>query len=106
MNMKKLTTYALCLLIAVLPACQAFTPQQRESGKIAVQDAYEKGQLTQQQRDDAIAALEGESVDWTSLLTTGGSIIASILLGVPVAVGVVQRKRGPTEAQRQAARKA
>jgi cytochrome P450 len=105
--MKKLTTYVLCLLIAVLPACQAFTPQQIESGKIAVQDAYDKKLITRQQRDDAIVALENRGFDLTALFSSPVvQILLSTLLGVPIAVGVVQKKRGPTEAQRQAARKA
>lgn len=104
--MKKIPIYLLCALIAVLPACQGLSLQQRESGKASLQEAYERGEITAGQRDEAVAALDGETVDWSTLLTTGGSILASILLGVPVAVGVVQKKRGPTEFQRQAAKKA
>jgi hypothetical protein len=100
---KLLTVLWVCLYFT---ACAHLTPAQRESGRTSIQDAYEKGQITAAQRDDAITALEGGTTDWSQWLTLGGSVLASILLGVPVSVGVVQKKRGPTEAQRQAAKRA
>jgi hypothetical protein len=93
--MKKFTTYVLCLLLATLPACAAFSPAQREAGKAAIQDSYEAGELTARQRDDAIAAIESGNVDWSYWASIGGSILASVLLGVPISVGAVQKKRGP-----------
>lgn len=93
--MKKFTTYVLCLLLATLPACAAFTPAQREAGKAAIQDSYEAGELTARQRDDAIAAIESGHIDWGYWLAAGGSVLASLLLGVPVSVAAVQKKRGP-----------
>lgn len=104
--MKNALVYVLCLLVLVLPGCGMLTPAQRDSGKVALEEAFQRGEITASQRDQAMDALDGKTVDWTELLTTGGSVLASILLGVPVAVGVVNRKRGPTEAQRQAARAA
>lgn len=103
--MRNLATYLLCLLIVVLPGCSAFSQQQRESGRIALQDAYDRGEITAQQRDDAIEALEsGSGSGLEKWLFLGGSVIASIILGTPIAVGTVQRKRGPvaTPAERQA----
>jgi hypothetical protein len=91
----KLITYVLCAAIAVLPGCKAFSPAQVEAGRAALQDSYESGEITQRQRDDAIAALEGGHVDWGYWLAAGGSVLASILLGVPVSVAAVQKKRGP-----------
>jgi hypothetical protein len=103
--MKKLATYALCLLIAVAPACR-LTEAQRESGRIALNDAYDRGEITAAQRDAAVEGLESGNVDWTELATVGGSILASILLGVPVAVGVskrsVRKERGPVNPQQAA----
>lgn len=108
--MKKPFTFLLCALLATLPACSAFSPAQREAGKAAVQDAYEAGELTARQRDDAIAAIESGSVDWGYWASIGGSILASVLLGVPISVGAVQKKRGPvataSERQTRAAAKA
>lgn len=103
--MRKIITYVLCAAILVAPACSFLTPQQKESGRVAIQDAYEKGQITAEQRDDAMEAIESGSGDGLEKwLYLGGSIVSSILLGVPISVGMVQKKRGPTEAQRQAAR--
>jgi hypothetical protein len=92
--MKKLSIYILCLLIAVLPACQ-LTEAQRESGRIAVNDAYDRGEITAVQRDDAIEALEGGSVDWEKWLMLGGTVLVSVLTGVPIAVNRTMKKRGP-----------
>lgn len=103
--MRNITTYLLCLLIVFLPGCGMLSPQQKEAGKAALQDAYEKGQITAEQRDDAIEAIEAGTGDgMEKWLYLGGSVLASILTGVPIAVGVVQKKRGPTEIQRQAAK--
>jgi hypothetical protein len=95
--MKRLPSYVLCLLVAVLPACAALTPQQQSAGRQSIQAAYERGEITQAQRDASIEILDtaGETTDWSALLTLGGSVLASVLLGVPISVGAVQRKRGP-----------
>jgi hypothetical protein len=98
--MKTYLALVLCLLIAVLPGCALLTDQQRDSGRIAVDDAYRRGQITAAQRDEAIEVLNSDgAVDWGAILQTGGSVLASILLGVPVAVGVAQKRvrkeRGP-----------
>ncbi len=101
--MKNFLTYVLCAAIAFAPACSFLTPQQKESGRVAIQDAYEQGQITATQRDDAIEALEkGDASGLDQWLYLGGSVLASVLLGVPISVGAVQKRRGPTEAQRQA----
>lgn len=94
--MRQLATYVLCLLIVVLPGCQAFSQQQRESGAASLQDAYERGEITAAQRDKAIEALnKGDASGLTEFLYLGGSVLASVLLGVPISVGAVQKKRGP-----------
>lgn len=104
--MRKILTYVLCAAIVFAPACSFLSPQQKESGRVAIQDAYEKGQITADQRDDAIEALEkGDASGLEQWLYLGGSVLASVLLGVPISVGAVQKRRGPTEAQRQAMRK-
>lgn len=97
-------TVIMCAVVALAPACSFLTPQQKESGRVAIQDAYEKGEITATQRDDAIEALEtGDASGLDQWLYLGGSVLASVLLGVPISVGAVQKKRGPTEAQRRAA---
>lgn len=94
--MRQLATYLLCLLIVFLPGCQAFSQQQRDSGVVALQDAYERGEITAAQRDKAIEALDSGSASGLSeWLYLGGSVLASVLLGVPISVGAVQKKRGP-----------
>lgn len=101
--MRNITTYLFCFLLVFAPACAYLSPQQKEAGKTAVQGAYERGEITAEQRDDAIEALEtGSGEGLEKWLYLGGSVLASILTGVPIAVGVVQKKRGPTEVQRQA----
>lgn len=89
--MRNILTYALCALLVFLPACSAFSPQQKDAGRVAIQDAYDKGDLTAKQRDDAIAALEGGG-DLSQWLYLGGSVLASVLLGVPISVGTVQKR--------------
>lgn len=89
--MRKLSIYALCALIVFAPACQGFSQQQRDAGRLAIEDAYDKGDLTAKQRDDAIAALEGGG-DFSQWLYLGGSVLASVLLGVPISVGTVQKR--------------
>ena len=75
-------------------ACAAFTPQQRAAGTQALQDAYTRGEITAQQRDDGIAALQGGKTDLTWLWGLG-SVVASLVLGVPISVNRVQALRGP-----------
>ena len=75
-------------------ACAAFTPQQRAAGTQALQDAYTRGEITAQQRDDGIAALQGGKTDLTWLWGIG-NVFLSVLLGVPLAVSRVQAIRGP-----------
>ena len=91
--MKQLTTYVACLAILFLPACNLLTPQQRDAGRQSIEDAYDRGELTLGQRDLAIESLEGQTVDWSEVLATGGSIVASILLGVPIAVRTTNKLR-------------
>lgn len=94
----------LCILVVLLPGCRAFTAEQRIAGAEAVQAAYDRGELTISQRDAALKALEGATIDWDALLQTGGSVLLSLLLGVPTTVGVVRAVRGPvaTAAERAA----
>lgn len=93
--MRNTTIAILCILVLFLPACHFLSPAQVASGKQSIQQAYEEGQLTAQQRDDAIASLEGSEVDVSQWLYLGGSVLASVLLGVPVSVAAVNKKRGP-----------
>ena len=105
--MKRLSLYVLCACIAVLPGCQALmTPQQHDAAYQTIQAEYRAGRLTRKQRDAACEALEqmdGNGSTWSNLLLMGGSVLASVLTGVPIAIGAVQRKRGPvaTTAERE-----
>ncbi len=94
-----ISTVLFCLLLVFLPACGFLTPSQRATGAAAIEQSYAAGELTTAQRDAAIAALDSSTVDWTELALTGGSILASVLLGVPIAVGRVQKMRGPVATQ-------
>jgi len=103
--MKKLTTYAACLLIAVLPGCQllGMTPEQETAARQSLQNSYEAGQITAAQRDAALEAIDrgqAGTTDWQGLLIGGGSVLASILLGVPIAVGRVNQVRGSIYARK------
>lgn len=91
--MKQLTTWVACVAIVFLPACQALSPQQRAAGAEAIQQSYDRGELTATQRDDALTALDGGGFDWDGLIQIGASIAGSILLGVPVAVGTTNKLR-------------
>lgn len=92
----RIATYLLCVLIAVLPGCHMLTPEQKESARISLTQQRDVGNITQAQYDAAIEALDNPNgVDWTVLLASVGSIATSILFGVPIAVGAVNRKRGP-----------
>lgn len=106
--MKKLATYALCLLIVFLPACESMgmTSAQRESARISLGNEYDAGRITKAQYDAAVEALDKPSItadDWANWLMAGGSVIASILLGVPIAVGRVQKVRGAPRTPEQTA---
>ena len=93
--MKTLTTYVLCLLIVLLPGCSLMTPQQKSATQLTIENEFEQGRLTAAQRDAALEALDSKGTfDWETMLAAGGSVLASILLGVPIAVGRVQAKRG------------
>ena len=91
--MNRILAFAACAALVFLPACNLLTPQQRAAGRTAIEDAYDRGELTQGQRDDAVAALEGQPVDWEGILLTGGSFLASILVGVPIAVSRTNKMR-------------
>lgn len=106
--MRLILTCVLCFLIAVLPGCQMMTPEQKESARISLDQARAVGNITEAQYDAAIEALDNpQGTDWSTLLAAGGSIVASILLGVPIAVGRVNRVRGPVATpQERAARRA
>jgi hypothetical protein len=109
--MKRLSLYVLCFLVAVLPGCQAMmTPQQQDAAYQTIQAEYRAGRLTRKQRDAACEALEqmqatGDSSTWENLLLMGGSVLASVLTGVPIALGAVQRKRGPVATPAERARR-
>jgi len=95
--MKNVLTYLLCLSLVFLPACNLLTPEQKEAARESIQFEHEQGRITLAQRDAALEALDAqpESVDWATLLTAGGSVVASVILGVPIAVGRVNKVRGP-----------
>lgn len=96
--MRNLLIYALCLCVVLLPGCASLgmTPEQRETARTSLTQQRDVGNITEAQYEAAIEALDQpEGTDWTALLTAGGSIIASILLGVPIAVGRVNQARGP-----------
>ncbi len=106
--MKKLATYALCLFIVFLPACEGLgmTQPQRDAARVSLGNEYDAGRLTRAQYEAAIEALDKPSItadDWANWLMAGGSVIASILLGVPIAVGTVQKKRGAPRTPEQTA---
>ena len=103
--MRKALSALLCCLIVFLPSCDMLTQHQRQSGSTAIEDAYDRGELTSAQRDAALDALnKGDTGALTEILMTAGSELASVLLGVPIAVGRVRKERGPTETERTAAR--
>ena len=99
----KILTYLLCIAIVFAPGCSLLTEEQRQSARDSLAYEYEQGRLTEAEYQATMDALDRDVVDWEGILTAGGSVIASILLGVPIAVGAVQRKRGPTEFQRRSA---
>ncbi len=103
--MRNLYLAFLCCLIVVLPGCGMLTPVQRDQGVASLDQALSNGQITQAQHDAAVEALSAKTFDWNPLIALGGTAL-SIALGVPISVGVIQAKRGPTEAQRQAAKNA
>jgi hypothetical protein len=91
--------WLLCLLILGTPSCGYLTPQQQNAAKQTIQAEYEAGRLTASQRDVAFEAIDKQTAsagDVSSWLYLGGSVLASILLGVPISVGAVQAKRGPS----------
>lgn len=99
--LRRLNVFFLCLCVLVLPGCQLLTPEQREAARQSIQADYDAGLITAAQRDMAVEALAKEgSVDWAAILTAGGSVVASILLGVPIAVGRVNKARGPINARK------
>lgn len=101
--MKLFTAIALGAILS-LAGCAALgmTPEQRESARVSLTQQREVGNITEAQYDAAIEALDNpESFDWETLLLMGGSVLTSIFLGVPVAVGAVQRKRGPVATQQE-----
>jgi ABC-type spermidine/putrescine transport system permease subunit II len=91
---KNILVYLLCAFVAFAPGCAHLTPQQKASAQEALANELDAGRITQAQYDIAIESLEETSVDWESLLVAGGSVVASILLGVPIAVGRVNKVRG------------
>lgn len=99
--MNRLATYLLCVLIVFLPGCGLLSPAQRESGKASLQDAYKRGEITADQRDEAMEVLDGKTFDWGPILQTGGGVLASILLGVPVSIAAVNKRRGPPRPREQ-----
>lgn len=106
--MKKLATYALCLFIVFLPACEGLgmTQQQRSAARIALDNELAMGRITQAQHDAAVDVLEKPSYtadDWANLLYAGGTVLVSLLTGVPIAVGIVQKKRGAPRTPEQTA---
>lgn len=106
--MKTFAIYILCAAIVCLPACDVLgmTPQQRESARISLGNEFDAGRLTKDQYEAAIEALDKPTItadDWANWLMAGGSVIASILLGVPIAVGRVQKVRGAPRTQAQTA---
>jgi hypothetical protein len=107
--MNRLYLYVLCLLVAVLPACGYLTPQQQNAARQTIQAEYEAGRLTCAQRDVAFEAIDKQAAgtgDVASWLYLGGSVLASVLLGVPISVGAVQRKRGPVATPEERVRRA
>jgi hypothetical protein len=73
------------------------TPEQHDAAWTSIDNAYRSGQITRKQRDAAREALDtaNDVGDWASLIYMGGAVLVSVLTGVPIAVGAVQRKRGP-----------
>lgn len=110
MVLKKLTAFALCAVVALTPGCAALgmTPEQRESARASLTQQRDVGNISEAQYDAAIEALDSPDgwLDWESLGYAGAAILLSVFTGVPVAVARVNKKRGPTEAQRQAAKTA
>jgi hypothetical protein len=83
------------------------SPEQIATARASLTQQRDVGNISQAQYDAAVEALDNPATtNWDGLLAAVGSFMASILLGVPIAVGAVQRKRGPTEAQRQKMRAA
>jgi hypothetical protein len=94
---RRLVSAFLCILALVLPACQFLTPQQRNAAQQTIEAEYDAGRLTPAQRDAALEALDEQGgIDWEALVVAGGSVLTSVLLGVPIAVGRVRRERGPS----------
>jgi len=101
--------WLLCLVILGTPCCGYLTPQQQNAAKQTIQAEYEAGRLTAAQRDVAFEAIEKQDAsagDVASWLYLGGSVLASVLLGVPISVGAVQRKRGPVATPEERVRRA
>lgn len=98
--MKRLATYLLCLCIVLLPGCALMTPQQRSAARESIEAEYRAGNITRTQADAAIEAVDNpEGIDWEGVLKAGGSVLVSLLLGVPVTIGAVQKIRGPSATQ-------
>lgn len=98
-TINKLATYAMCLGLLLLPACEGMglTSPQRDAARQSLANERDAGRITQAQYDAAIESLNRPTVtadDWANWLIAGGSVVASVLLGVPIAVGTVQKKRG------------
>jgi hypothetical protein len=109
-RLERIALYALCAVTLLFPlvGCGLLTPMQRSAAGQTIENEYEMGRITAAQRDAALEALDSKTgMNWDALLQAGGNVLMSVLLGVPVAVGVVRRQRGPvaTPAER-VARKA
>lgn len=106
--MKKMMMLVATLMVAILAvSCGSLmSAEKRESARASIETQYELGSLTKAQRDAAIEALDQPSTDWSSLLGNAVSLLGSIFLGVPISVAMVNKVRGPNEAQRQAAKTA
>jgi len=107
--MKRLSTYALCLLIAVLPGCM-LSEQQRSAAAQAVEQEYLAGRLTAKQRDAALEGLEGVGVNWDAVMQGGVNVLLAVLLGTPIASAAATRRvmkiRGPVATAEERVRRA
>jgi hypothetical protein len=93
----KLVTYAMCLGLLLLPACEGMglTSPQRDAARQSLLNELNVGRITQAQYDAAVESLNRPTItadDWANWLIAGGSVVASILTGVPIAVGFAARK--------------
>jgi len=88
----RLPTYLLCGLVAVLPGCSVFSPEQKASLRQTIQSEYDAGNMTAAQRDAALEALEQDQpIDWETLGIVGLNA-ALALIGGPM---IVRKVRGP-----------